>query len=69
MPFKKAPNPILHEVRGFTYTHIKSRFFGFETLFFLISFVPWAAFAAFLAVRDHDKSPGCILLALRPNNI
>jgi hypothetical protein len=32
----KAPNPILHEARGFTYTHTSnSRFFGYrKTAFF-----------------------------------
>jgi hypothetical protein len=68
---KKAPkkqqkplrNPILHEIRGFTYTHIQKAVFSvIKNPFFRIFFFPfggffiaWAAFfAAFLAERDND---------------
>jgi hypothetical protein len=59
-------NPILHEIRGFTYTHIQKAVFPvIENPFFQIFFIRWAFFkTAFLAVRDHDQSPGFIPLAL-----
>jgi hypothetical protein len=56
----------MHEIRGFTYTHIKKPlFFCYrKPVFFGYLFVRWASFCGFLAARDHDKSPGFIALAL-----
>jgi hypothetical protein len=46
---RKVPNPILHEIRGFTYTHTKKRFFDYRKPVFGIFcqlgglFIRWAA--------------------------
>jgi hypothetical protein len=54
----KAPSPILHEIRGFTYTHIQKPFFDYKTVF-LKYFCPLGSFfAALLVALDHVKSPG-----------
>jgi hypothetical protein len=61
----KAPNPILREIRGFTYTHIHKAVFSVIENPFLFRYVcPLGCFyvrcgffAAFLVGRDHNKSP------------
>jgi hypothetical protein len=67
----RVPNPILHEIRGFPYTHIYKAFFSvIENPFFLDDFCPLGDFfAAFHAARDYNKSPGFILLALTGENL
>jgi hypothetical protein len=53
-PGKKAPNPILHEIRGFKYTHNqRAVFFGYrKPVFFSEYFFP---LGIFLTVRQFLK--------------